>query len=72
MDPKGFEVRGTTITNIADTSRQKTLRKPQDILPLIQSKGLKDINACWNTLTTKESTPNGRINEHTILIKTFG
>ena len=67
---KGFEVSGTTIKNVCDKSRTTTLRKPDDILPLILSKTIKQIDKqVWDTLTTKVSVPNGRINADCILLR---
>ena len=67
---KGFEVSGTTIKNICTSSRTATLRKPDDILPLILSKTIKQIDKqVWDTLTTKISVPNGRINADCILLR---
>ena len=67
---KGFEVSGTTIKNICEKSRQTTLRKPEDILPLILKKSIKQIDKLvWDTVTTKISTPNGRINADCILLR---
>lgn len=69
--PKGFEVSGTTVKNICDkTSRGTTLRKPADILPLVLSKTIKQIDKkVWGTITTKVSVPNGRINADCILLR---
>ena len=67
---KGFEVSGTTIKNICESSRSATLRKPDDILPLILNKTIKQIDKqVWDTLTTKISVPNGRINIDCILLR---
>ena len=67
---KGFEVSGTTIKNICDTSRTATLRRPTEILPLILSQTQKQIDKrVWGLLTTKISTPNGRINNDCILLR---
>ena len=67
---KGFEVSGTTIKNICDTSRMATLRRPEGILPLILSQTQKQIDKqVWNTITTKISVPNGRINNDCILLR---
>lgn len=67
---KGFEVSGTTIKNVCDKSRITTLRKPDDILPLILSKTIKQIDKqVWDTLTTKVNVPNGRINADCILLR---
>ena len=67
---KGFEVSGTTIKNICETSRSTTLRKPDEILPLILNKTIKQIDKqVWDTVTTKISVPNGRINIDCILLR---
>ena len=67
---KGFEVSGSTIKNI-DTihSRQTTLRKPSEMLPVFQSKTIKQIDTYWSTLTTKTTKPTGRINQDVILLR---
>lgn len=67
---KGFEVSGTTIKNICESSRSATLRKPDEILPLILNRTIKQIDKqVWDTLTTKVSVPNGRINIDCILLR---
>ena len=67
---KGFEVSGTTIKNICETSKSATLRKPDQILPLILNRTIKQIDKqVWDTLTTKVSVPNGRINIDCILLR---
>lgn len=68
---KGFEVSGTTIKNICDKeSRVTTLRKPDEILPLILKKSIKQIDKLvWESVTTKISIPNGRINDDCILLR---
>jgi hypothetical protein len=68
--PKGFGVKGTTLQNIdVDKSRSIRLRKPEEMLTIVQSKAIGKINKAWKELTTKESKPNPRINEHCILIR---
>ena len=65
----GFEVKGTTIQNISEDSRKVRLRKPDDMLPILLSKTTKQIDNAWLKLTTKTSTPNGRINSDCILLR---
>jgi hypothetical protein len=66
----GFSVRGTTLQAVdLENSRKIRLRKPDDFLPIVQSKTIKQIDNAWKKLTTKESKPNGRINDDCILIK---
>ena len=67
---KGFEVSGTTIKNICEKSRTTTLRKPDEILPLVLSKTVNQIEKLvWQTITTKVSVPNGRINADCVLLR---
>lgn len=69
-DSSGLSVKGTTIINFNEkTSVQKTLRKPEEILPkvlkggkVILKKLLPEINAVEQPLT-------GRINSDTILLR---
>lgn len=66
----GFSVKGTTLTNFDETkSFTKKLRKPLDILPLIDTR----INAerQFKQLKTEARPANGRINDFTILYKVW-
>ena len=66
----GFEVRGSTIYNWdQDFSRQAVLRKPEEVLPQILNKTIKQIDNIWKGLTTKVGKPTGRINKDTILLR---
>jgi hypothetical protein len=66
----GFEVKGTTLLHYeADKSRSTRLRKPDEFLKICLKKTAKQLDKEWKKLTTKDSVPNGRINEHTILLK---
>lgn len=67
--PDGFIVSGTTIKNISPESRSYTLRKPMDILPKVLSSTPKQFDLLMKEITTKPTTPNGRLNEETILLK---
>jgi hypothetical protein len=67
---KGFEVNGSTLKNIdTNLSRVTKLRKPEEIIPLIQKKTIKQIDKVWAGLTTKINIPTGRINKHCILLR---
>jgi len=69
---KGFEISGTSIKNFDKAnSRQVKLRKPQEFLPIVQSKTIKQIDIECKKLTTKQSKPNGRLNADTILLRVF-
>ncbi len=69
--PDGLSVKGTTLQGYdAETSKQRRLRKPEEVLPVVLSSGKRAINNAWKVLTTKEtSVPSGRINRHMILLK---
>ena len=67
---KGFEVSGTTLKNIdTSLSRSTRLRKPDAFLPIILKKTANQINKEWQSLTTKTTVPNGRINKDTVLLR---
>jgi len=67
----GFIISGTSIKNFDKTSRSATLRKPDEILPMILNKTEKQIEKIWGTITTKITKPTGRINSDCILMRTF-
>jgi hypothetical protein len=68
----GLGVKGTTITNYTvQGSGMKTLRKPEEFLPKVLSTPKRSLGPEFRNLKTKESQPNGRINEETILVRTF-
>lgn len=66
----GFSVKGTTVTNFDETkSFTKKLRKPLDVLPLIDTR----INAerQFKQIKTEGRAANGRMNDFTILYKVW-
>jgi hypothetical protein len=68
----GFEISGTSIKNFDKVdSKQATLRKPDEILPMILGKTEKQIEKIWDTLTTKIDNPTGRVNADCILMRVF-
>lgn len=66
---KGFEVKGTTLQNVGEESRKIKLRKPDEFLPIVQNKTPKQVDTLWQTLTTKTSSPNGRLNSDCVLLR---
>ena len=66
---KGFEIKGTTLQHIDEASRKVRLRKPEEFLTIALKKTPKQIDNEWKKLTTKTSSPNGRINGDTILLR---
>ena len=70
QDVKGFEISGTSIKNFDKVnSRTTRLRKPNEFLPILQSKTPNQIASAWSSLTTKTTVPNGRLNKDTILLR---
>lgn len=70
--PEGLSVRGTTITGYnEELSVSKTLRKPEDILPITLNSSKSIINKTFTGLKTATAPLNGRINEDTILVRTI-
>ena len=66
---KGFEVKGTTLQNVGEESRKTKLRKPDEVLPIVQTKTPKQVDTLWQTLTTKTNSPNGRLNSDCVLLR---
>ena len=66
----GFEIKGTSLKGFdPEQSRQTRLRKPDDFIPLVQNKTVKQIDNAFKELSTKINQPNGRMNEDTILLR---
>jgi hypothetical protein len=66
-----LSVKGTTIIGFdVKESQQMTLRKPEEFFKGL-SLGKRALNGALKKLTTKPSTPNGRINEECILLGAF-
>jgi hypothetical protein len=71
-DADGFTVKGTTLQRYDEAqSIQKTLRKPNEILPKVKkttkAKAIKE----FGFLKTTETKLNGRFNEETVLLAVF-
>ena len=68
----GLKVKGTTIKEFdPDISLQKTLRKPEKILPnILKTDGKVAMKNIWKDINTVETPANGRINADMILLKT--
>ena len=65
----GLTVKGTTLQSFTDSSKQKKLRKPADALSSIIQSTPKAAERAFESLTTKASNPNGRINEQTVILR---
>ena len=69
-DVRGLSVKGSTIQNFnSTTSVSKTLRKPDDTIPLLLDAGKVKLRNILTELKTKEKTLTGRINSDTILLR---
>lgn len=66
----GFEIKGTTLQGFDfDKGRTKTLRKPQEFIPIALKKTVRQFDKLFEALTTKETKPTGRINADCILLR---
>jgi len=71
-NPHGFIVSGTTIKNFNESkSSCKILRKPEEILPKVLNSGKVEIKKLIQSLKTKSTKVNGRVNTDTILLRAF-
>jgi len=70
IDAGGLSVKGTTITNFNEsTSIQKTIRKPNDVLPKVLSGGKIVLKKLLSEINATEQTLTGRINTDIILLR---
>jgi hypothetical protein len=69
VSDQGLTVKGTTLQNVSDSSQQKKLRKPADVLSLITGSTSKAAERAFDNLKTKATNPNGRINEFTVILR---
>lgn len=66
----GFSVKGTSLQGYdPDTSVQRTLRKPDVVIPAVLEAGKVALRKILPDLTTTETKLNGRINGDTILLR---
>ena len=66
----GLSVKGTTIVGFDDKkSRERTVRKPEQIVKDCATSGIRVINNRYNSLKTKESVPTGRMNKHCVILQ---
>ena len=72
MNYDGLKIKGTTIKDFDTTiSMQKTLRKPEKVLPnVLKTDGKIAMKNIWKDINTVETPANGRINADIILLKT--
>ena len=66
----GFSIKGTTLQGWdKDSSIQKKLRKPKDVLSRLEGGGKLVLRKLMDEINTKQIEPNGRINGDTILLR---
>ena len=68
----GLSVKGTTILDFdPETSMQKTLRKPKEQISNWTGNARTKFAKAFDEVKTTDTKLNGRLNEHTLLLKTF-
>ena len=66
----GFSVKGTSLQGYdPETSVQRTLRKPDVVIPKMMTAGKVALRKILTDLTTTETKLNGRFNEDTLLLR---
>lgn len=68
-----FTIKGTTIQNwCPKKSKERTVRKPEEVLEALRTAGKRELNKIFNDLTTKlKACNNGRINNKTIILQAY-
>ena len=70
MSPQGLQIKGTTLTGWdPEQSVSKGLRKPDITIGELLKAGKVSLRSFMTDLKTTPSSPNGRINEQTILLR---
>lgn len=71
-DDKGFGIKGTTLTNFDEhLSICKRIKRPIEAIESVKSLRKTQLNNWMNNLKSKPQSLTGRINDNTILLKTF-
>lgn len=67
---RGIQAKGSAIQNWEpDSSKQKTLRKPEETIKELMTAGKVKLRTFLNDLKTKEQNVNGRLNTDTIILR---
>jgi hypothetical protein len=70
LDSEGFGVKGTSLTNFSEMkSVQKTLRKPEAILPDVVKGAKVFLRNVMENIKSKDAKLNGRLNKDTVIVK---
>lgn len=71
-DIRGLLVKGTAIKEFdEDNSSTRRLRKPKEFLDSIKDQGKRNMKKEYESLTTKPSKVNGRVNRNCLILKVF-
>lgn len=72
VDGSLLTVKGTSVLNYdTSSSSSKTLRKPEEQLKTFMGMTKRPLGTAFKAIKSKESVPNGRINEECILMRVF-
>ena len=69
LDIAGLMVKGTSIENFSTESKEKTLRKPAETLADFKKASKVKLRTFLDELTTVDTTPNGKLNEHYVILR---
>lgn len=70
VGPAGLGVKGTSVTGFdVDQSITKSLRKPKEPIDQVLTAGKVALRKFMDTIKTNPTTPNGRINSDTIILR---
>ena len=70
LDSQGLNVKGTSLTNFSEMkSVQKTLRKPEAILPEVVKGAKVFLRNVMESIKSKDAKLNGRLNKDTVILK---
>ena len=68
----GLSIKGTTVQNFdSEKSKSKTLRKPEDVIEHLIGTSVNRFEKVFAGIKAKQNSPNGRLNEDTLLLKVF-
>jgi hypothetical protein len=68
--PKGLGIKGTTLNGFdIETSKQKRLRKPKDVIQSVLDSGKVALRKLLDSVRATEYNPNGRINKDMIIVR---
>ena len=68
----GLSIKGTSVLNYdVDTSIQKTLRKPDEVLERVHTGGIQALKNILNSIKATDVKLTGRLNGETILVRVF-